>query len=164
MTKEHKRSSGYRCANRSLKRFSLAYRFQTDILVLRFMEPEIYDGDVALSVLYGILEGVSKALSIDRDDISGCLKWFCNPESKAPNYSIVLYDKTPGGAGHVRRISDKSTLTAVLKETYEIMNSCTCGGKEMDTSCYSCLRNYYNQKHHDRLQRGYVIRFLETIM
>ena len=164
MTKEHKRSSGYRCGNRSLKRFSLAYRFQTDILVLRFMNPEICEEDVALSVLYGILEGVSKALSIDRDDISGCLKWFYNPESKTPNYSFVLYDKTPGGAGHVRRVSDKSTLTAVLQETYALMKACTCGGEEMDTSCYSCLRNYYNQKYHDELQRGYVIHFLEDVL
>ena len=147
-----------------MKRFSLAYRFQTDILVLRFMNPEICEEDVALSVLYGILEGVSKALSIDRDDISGCLKWFYNPESKTPNYSFVLYDKTPGGAGHVRRVSDKSTLTAVLQETYALMKACTCGGEEMDTSCYSCLRNYYNQKYHDELQRGYVIHFLEDVL
>lgn len=29
---------------------------------------------------------------------------------------------------------------------------------------YSCLRNYYNQKYHDLLQRGYVVRFLKSVL
>ena len=32
-----------------------------------------------------------------------------------------------------------------------------------DSSCYSCLRNYYNQKYHDDLKRSYVIEFLNRV-
>lgn len=33
-----------------------------------------------------------------------------------------------------------------------------------DSSCYSCLRNYYNQKHHDELKRKYVIDFIGNVL
>ena len=46
----------------------------------------------------------------------------------------------------------------------EMMKQCNCGGQNMDTSCYGCLRTYYNQKYHDKLKRGYVVRFLEKIL
>ena len=163
MKKEHRRSNGRQCQNKQLKQFSLAYKFHTDILTLRFETPEISNEDIALSVLYGMLEGASKCLSVDRDDISGCLKWFYNKKTGIGNYGLILYDKTPGGAGHVRRMQDPTVLNSVMQETLKLMKNCTCGGESRDTSCYSCLRNYYNQKFHDRLQRGYVIDFLEHI-
>jgi hypothetical protein len=44
------------------------------------------------------------------------------------------------------------------------MQQCDCGGEYGDTSCYSCLRNYYNQKYHDRLKRSYVVDFLREVL
>lgn len=44
------------------------------------------------------------------------------------------------------------------------MQQCDCGGQDGDTSCYSCLRNYYNQKYHDKLKRFYVVDFLKKIL
>ena len=163
MKKQHKKSSGFDCKNDILKNMALGYRFRTDILTMRFTKPEILNREEALSILYGLLEGASKALSIERDDISGCLKWFFNTETKQANYGFVFYDKTPGGAGHVRRMNNPSVLERVFDESLSLMKGCTCGGESMDTSCYSCLRNYYNQKYHDILQRGYVVRFLDKI-
>ena len=54
-------------------------------------------------------------------------------------------------------------LERVLRTALEVISGCTCGGSELDTSCYSCLRNYYNQKHHEQLQRKYVIEFLKAL-
>ncbi len=162
--KKHKRSSGSTCPSETLRKFSLAYRFRTDILTAKFLGVEITEEDEALSILYGLLEGISKALCIDREDIDGCLKWFFNRESGVPNYGFVFYDKTPGGAGHVRRLKDQATWMQVLNESLNLMLSCNCGGEEMDTSCYSCLRNYYNQKYHERLQRRFVVHFLDEVL
>ena len=164
MKKKHPRSSGTPCANEFLNHKALGYRFRTDILTLRFSEPEIASWEEALSIMYGLLEGASKALCVERDDISGCLRWHFNEKTGRPNYGFVFYDKTPGGAGHVRRMADPEMMRRVFKDTLELMRGCSCGGESMDTSCYSCLRNYYNQKHHDYLQRGYVIRFLDKII
>ena len=63
-----------------------------------------------------------------RNDIAGCLKWFYNSETNSGNFGLVLYDKTPGGAGHVRRLKDEKTLGIVLRETLHLMENCTCGG------------------------------------
>lgn len=164
MKKKHPRSSGGRCGSETLKNMALGYRFKTDILTMRFANPEIASWEEALSVLYGLLEGAGKALCVERDDLSGCLKWFFNEETKQANYGFVFYDKTPGGAGHVRRMADPVILRKVFEESLAQMMGCSCGGESMDTSCYSCLRNYYNQKYHDVLQRGYVVRFLESIL
>ena len=80
------------------------------------------------------------------------------------NYGFVFYDTTPGGAGHVRRLKEPDLLKKVFSDSLALMRRCTCGGDDMDTSCYSCLKNYYNQRYHDILQRGYVIRFLEKVI
>ena len=163
MKKTHNQSSGRQCSNKLLKNFSLAYRFETDIFTLRFTGLEIIEEAQALSLLYGILEGASRELEVERNDISGCLKWFYNEDTNRGNFGFVFYDKTPGGAGHVRRLEDPKVLEQILRSTLIFVSSCTCGGAERDTSCYSCLRNYYNQKHHELLQRRYVIDFLEKV-
>lgn len=161
---KHERSSGYRCPNDTLHARALGYRFRTDIMTLRFESPELITWEEAMSILYGLLEGASRALNIEREDISGCVKWFYNKTTNRPNYSFVFYDKTPGGAGHVKRMADSALLERVFRESLRHVEACTCGGDAMDTSCYSCLRNYYNQKYHDSLQRGYVVRFLRSVL
>lgn len=165
--RKHKTPSGYICRNdgtNTLKKFSLGYRFSTDVVHLKFINPDIEDYEKALSVLYGITLGVCNYLNIEQNDISGCLQYFYNNDTHRPNYSIVLYDKTPGGAGHVRRLNSKNMLEGILQETLNIMNQCDCGGELKESSCYSCLRNYYNQKYHDILQRRYVIDFINKVL
>lgn len=165
--KAHNTPSGYKCRNdgrNTLKRFSLGYRYETDVVHLRFMNPDLIEYEKALSVLYGVILGVCSCLNIEQNDIAGCLEYFYNDYTRRPNRSIILYDRTPGGAGHVRRLNDEKTLECVFQETLNIMNNCNCGGESKDTSCYSCLRNYYNQKYHDILQRRYVIDFMEEVL
>jgi ATP-dependent helicase YprA (DUF1998 family) len=114
-------------------------------------------------VLYGLLRGICSFLNIEQNDISGCLQYFYNDITYRRNYAMVLYDKTPGGAGHVRRLNNQGVLEDVIQETLKLMERCDCGGESKDSSCYSCLRNYYNQKHHDDIKRGYVIDFLNEV-
>ena len=162
--KTHDRSTGRRCVCDTLQRRSIGYRFETDVYQLRFINPEIRDMDEALSLLYGIMRGICSQLNIEQDDISGCVQYFRNEDTGNGCYALIYYDRTPGGAGHVKRLSDPNMLKAALIETLKLMKQCDCGGAEMDTSCYGCLRTYYNQKHHDQLKRGYVVKFLEMIL
>lgn len=165
--RKHNSPSGYRCRNdgtNTLRKFSLGYRFETDVVHFRFMNPDLVEYEKALSVLYGIILGTCNYLNIEQKDISGCLQYFYNKDTHRANYSIILYDKTPGGAGHVRRLNNEEILEGVLQETLNIMDICDCGGDLKDSSCYSCLRNYYNQKDHDKLQRRYVIDFMKEVL
>jgi len=77
---------------------------------------------------------------------------------------LVLYDVTPGGAGHVKRLSENGVLEKIIIETKQLMDKCICGGEDKDSSCYSCLRSYYNQRQHDILSRKYVIDFINKML
>lgn len=165
--KKHKTPSGYWCKNdgtNRLKKFSLGYKFETDIVQIRFINPDLKEWETAISVLYGILRGTCSYLNIEESDISGCLQYFFNDTTHSDNYELVLYDKTPGGAGHVRRIGNETVLEGILKESLRLMEQCNCGGENKDSSCYGCLRGYYNQKYHDILRRKYVIDFINSIL
>ena len=161
LLERHHRAGGGWCENNKLKKYSLGYRFETDVIQIRFIYPQINEFNQALSILYGIMKGTCSYLSIEEKDLAGCLQYFYNQATRSGSFTIVLYDRTPGGAGHVKRLNNADTFENVLKETYRIVNSCTCGGIKMDTSCYNCLRSYSNQKYHDLLQRRYVVEFLE---
>ena len=108
-----------------------------------------------LSVLYALLEGLSREMGIERTDIKGCL--FRTYTEGLMLYSLVLYDSVAGGAGHVRRIltDGGSAFQCVLKRAINVVDGCDC-----DCSCYKCLRNYYNQKIHDNLSRQQASTFL----
>lgn len=163
---KHKTPSGYWCKNdgtNKLKKFALGYRFETDVVQLRFLNPDLMDFEKSLSVLHGILRGICNYLNIEQNDISGCVQYFFNTVTHRQNFELVLYDKTPGGAGHVRRLNNEKVLEGVLRESLRLMEQCDCGGEEKDSSCYTCLRGYYNQKYHDILKRRYVIDFINEI-
>lgn len=163
---EHDMPSGRKCKQKRLRRLSLGYRFETDVFQLNFLSPTLgrENEDSALSVLNGLLRGISRVLDIEEQDVSGCLRCFFNQETNSFCYGLIFYDTTPGGAGHVKRLFGKGILERVLKETLTLMQRCSCGGDTGDSSCYACLRSYQNQKDHDRLKRSEVISFLNRIL
>lgn len=158
--KKHKTVTGKNCENEILHRYSLGYRFNTDVIQVRFCWPALTKYDEALSVLYAILKGTCAYLNIEENDIAGCIQYFRNNNVSENSYTIVLYDRTPGGSGYVKLLRDKTVFENVLKEAKRNVEECTCGGEKADTSCYHCLRNYSNQRIHDKLQRRYVLDFL----
>jgi ATP-dependent helicase YprA (DUF1998 family) len=135
----------------------LGHRYLTDVLEIR-MDGAIgllRFGDAMYSLTFAMLEGASEALGIRRDDIDGTL--YTREYGTPP--SIILYDTTPGGAGHVEQIRGK--LKAAAEAALKKVEACKCGE---DTSCYNCLRNYRNQRFHDQLQRRYAVRLLKAML
>lgn len=156
--KKHKNPYGYYCKNEEAisKKYILSHDFKTDVAKIVFQTPAASDTNTMLSVLYALLEGMSTALGIERTDIKGTLhkvNW-----NNRLIYSIILYDAVAGGAGHVRRIvtKDGAAFQNVLHAAYDLVQGCDC-----DTSCYKCLRNYYNQKIHDQLDRHIAANFIK---
>jgi len=154
----HKSPIGEDCSSPSLKgHLHLGHTFTTDVLTFSlekfdFNEARM-DYSFWYSLLYAILEGVSQALGIRRQDLDGCLYPY------EGRIALVLFDNVPGGAGHVKRIMDKQSLYEVLKSTFSLVKNCTCGP---ETSCVGCLRNYQNQFCHDQLKRGVILEFLSN--
>ncbi len=152
---------GGECTGMLQSHLSLGHEFETDILKLTFEGYENGDLGFWYSLLYALLEGMSKALDIERQDIDGCLY---SASSNRGIRTLVLYDDVPGGAGHVRRVANPENLQLVLQTSLQRLLQCECGGAEGDASCYGCLRHYRNQFCHHLLSRGPVIAFLRNIL
>lgn len=155
---KHNTSRGYPCKYEgSGEALYLSHVFKTDVVKLTFFTPEATDYKTMLSVMYALLEGLSRELGIERTDLKGCLHQQSWDGSSKLLYSIILYDAVAGGAGHVRRLvtDDGAVFSHVLKAAHSVVANCTC-----DPSCYHCLRNYYNQAVHDILDRHAAATFL----
>lgn len=158
--KTHKNFKQYACNNDELEYLRLGHKFQTD--VARFTIPILDSMDKvgypqALSFLYAFLEGVSNALGIERNDIDGVLELNLEWQS----YDILLYDNVPGGAGHVKRLFSKDAIVKSLKAALDKVSAECC---DENTSCYNCLRNYYNQSYHNKLQRKLAIDVIKRLL
>ena len=138
----------------SMKSLHLGHYFMTDVMEVRF-DLNFASDNAIYSFLYGLLDGASEALDIQRTDIHGT--FYYQIGGAAP--SFILYDTVPGGAGHVERIYHhlKDAAQAALAR----VERCECG---LETSCYNCLRNYQNQRFHEKLQRGLAINLLRQIL
>lgn len=157
LPKPHKTNRGYTCINKegTGTEYRLSHDFKTDVAKITFEVQTAADLNTMLSVLYALLEGLSRELGIERTDIKGCL--FRTEVGGLMIYTVILYDAVAGGAGHVRRIAteDGKVFQQVLRRALTVVDMCNC-----DTSCYQCLRNYYNQKIHDELDRHAASAFL----
>jgi hypothetical protein len=135
-----------------IQTLSLGHRFMTDVLEIRFTGVVPVDPATWQSALYAILEGASKSIGIRREDIDGLVELGASPR-------MMIFDNVPGGAGYTRAISQK--LPEVFLAGLEQVSKDCCSP---ETSCYQCLRNYYNQNVHDMLSRGLAKTFLESLV
>lgn len=139
-----------------MRRYTLAHRYETDILELTFdalaVPPEM-DTPQWLSTLYALLEGATESLEISRDDIDGTL----HPRP-GRQVGLVLFDTVPGGAGNVLRIA--RALDRVVAAAHARVSGCDCGE---ETSCYGCLRSFRNQRVHDELSRRAALQVLRGL-
>ncbi|MDY5401032.1 MAG: DEAD/DEAH box helicase [Erysipelotrichaceae bacterium] len=156
----HVNSRGLLCPGDTIRPYYLNHIYKTDVVIVDFCDNAPIDIDTALSVLYALLNAMSDVLGIDISDIGGTLSGSASSSFGQISYSLVLYDTVAGGAGHVGRIkSNASILKTILRNAYERVSECTC-----DTSCYSCLRSYSNQRIHDRLDRNKAADFLKDYL
>ena len=147
---------GNRCQG-PLAHLSLAHRYETDIVEISFggrLDIGRASEPVRYSLLYALLEGASSALDISRDDIDGATF-----RRTAGTMALVLFDTVPGGAGGATRIA--ADFPDVLGAALDRVTACDCG---VETSCYSCLRNYRNQYFHDRLRRDAALHALDSLL
>ena len=160
LAKEHHNPSGRICGNKKLIRRALGYRFKTDANQISLSIPMSFNE--AYSVLQALILSACNILSIDNGEIDGCLLF--TVKDMISSFDFILYDSTPGGAGHVKRLRSETTIREVLRGAYKKAADCDCGGAEGDASCYKCLRTYNNQHYHDEIKRKYVIDVLSSVI
>ena len=158
INREHKNYRDFKCNNQTLYKIQLGHKFKTD--VTRFIIPTLHSYEKnrypALSFLYAFLEGISEAFNIERNDIDGLVEKNKNSDT----IDILIFDNVPGGAGHSKRLLNKDELIKALRMAYKKVNQNCC---DENTSCYNCLRNYYNQQYHKYLRRKDAKEIIEQI-
>ena len=156
----HKTDIGRDCPSESGHPYYLSHDFKTDVAKITFEDAGADRYSTMISTLYAMLEATAKELDIERNDLHGCLHKHKTFSGKMIN-SLILYDAVAGGAGHIRRLiaDDGATLSRVLERAHHITNNCDC-----EPSCYKCLRNYYNQKIHNSLDRREAATFLKRYL
>lgn len=160
MTQKHKNYRCYDCSNEELEAIRLGHRFQTDVAwlsvpMLDMSAPKAFQK--ALSFMYALIEGMCIALEIERTDVDALLEKNFNTGS----FDILVYDNVPGGAGLVKRLMSKEAVVGSMREGLKKVSQDCC---DEETSCYSCLRNYYNQSHHGSLKRRYARELIEQML
>lgn len=148
--------------NGTFIKVDLAHEIVTDILQLRFQgcrppAPDLTDRSFWLSLQSAFLNGACDALGISSSDLDGTFHGWTEDSWIG---ELVIYDRVPGGAGHIERIIDE--LDKVLRTTLSRVRDCKC--PDIKASCYACLRNYNNQFSWNELSREKVIDWLTKIL
>lgn len=158
----HDKPWGPRC-NGKPKKLDLAHEIVTDILQLRFQgctpqPPNLVEGRPFWRSLFAaVLNGATDHLGIAPGDIDGTYHGW---STESYIGEIVVYDRIPGGAGHIERIVNN--IDDVLHSAYRRVKDCSCS--DIDSSCYACLRSYSNQFYWDELTRRPVIEWLSNVL
>src|SRR5439155_18905924 len=76
---------------------------------------------------------------------------------------IYMFDTLSGGAGYSERVGD--AMEELLRDYVRGVLACDDeNGEGCDRSCYRCLRHYYNQFYHSRLDRHVASDLLTLIL
>ena len=95
---------------------------------------------------------------LDESEIDGQV--FTHPFLPETGARLVLFESDEGGIGVLRQLADADRFAEVCARTLEVLHVRPDGSEEAgacDSSCYECLRSFYNQWHHDLLDRRLVI-------
>ena len=157
----HRTPFGRDCKGTSYERVHLGHEFRTSAARLRFAGTGWDYSDLPKwqSLLYAVLTGMTDALGVETNDLSGVV----HPVGSGADIAqeIVVFDDVPGGAGHVVRLRGEVELAAILAAAHDRVAKCACGET---AACYTCLRSYRNQFCHETLMRGRVAKYLERLV
>lgn len=120
------------------------HEFESFCLIIRPNKPSSSSESLACA----LQKGLCKMLDIESQEIGVSIR-----KREDGLEEIILYDLTPGGAGFVR--DARNDFAQVSRDAVNICEACSC-----TRSCYDCLKDYGNQKWHERLNRKSVLEFL----
>ncbi|CAN1505546.1 SF2_C_Hrq domain containing protein [Mycobacteriaceae bacterium] len=137
-----------------------------DMIVLHVTAPDDVDAEnFAYTLMYALQAGMGTHFGIDEGELNGQVY----AEAGAPqDRRILIYEMDEGGIGVLDRMNDQAVWSAVAARALDILHVSTPDGSERPdacrTSCYECLRSFYNQWHHDVLDRTLVTDFFADVL
>jgi hypothetical protein len=160
----HNTPWGTKCSNKTLIVADLVCQFETDTLQIRFdgtrpTPPTVDNVDFWISFKTAFTSTAADLLVIPQRDLDGT---FRSQTESGMRGELVVYDRVPGGAGYVSRIS--AELPGILEATLQRVLNCTNSQCDPLGSCYACLRSYGNQFQWENLHRKLVSDWLADVL
>lgn len=158
----HPRPYGGICTGRA-QPIALAHLFETNVLQLRFPgatgTPGVDDRKFWLTLSTAFAASACRTLSIATNDLDTTYQ---STTEAGRTGELILYDRVPGGAGHVRRIADR--LPEVLAATLGLLARCENADCGATSSCYACLRSHRNQFDWENLDRSRPLPWITALL
>lgn len=117
---------------------------------------------IAVTLLYALRGAIGITYGLDEAELSGDI--YPHPEGREDGRRILIYETDEGSLGALRTvISSPAAWRKVVGTALELLHELPDGSSDERAcvdSCYDCLRSFYNQWHHDDLDRRLVIPLL----
>jgi len=117
------------------------------------------------SLAYALLGGFQVAFSADESELGAHV--FDVPGDPLRK-RILLYETDEGGTGLLRNLWETDGWRRTARRALELLHVDPDTGDEgkdaCERACYECLLSYFNQQHHDRLDRRVVIYVLRWML
>jgi ATP-dependent helicase YprA (DUF1998 family) len=155
----------------------LGNRFVTDLVILRIqIKPPLCQAPRAMAAEYCALQDALQTLAdalplaagrmfdVDFTEFSSGYR-LINQSGEGASIAaeIYMFDTLSGGAGYSERAGD--AMEELLRDYVRPVLACDDEhGEGCDRSCYRCLRHYYNQYYHTKLDRHLAIDLLALIL
>lgn len=132
----------------------LGHQFLTDMMLIEIeLDPnkvntrqeELWIDTAALSLSEAMVLAAGSLLDVEFNDLKGGYRLRYTDESVFVD--IFLFDSLSSGAGYSSMLTDK--IPELVEETYKVLqckNNCA-------SACHDCLKHYWNQRVHNRLDR-----------
>jgi len=153
-----------KCNHYNLKYAYLGYDFYTDMVVYEIsLDPNLIDTErenrwldqAATTLSEALCLTAGRILDVDSNDIQSGYRIIYT--SGKTVVELYLFDTLSSGAGYCSKLASDS-LNLFCK-TREYLKSCNCDG-----ACFNCLKNYWNKKKHEMLDRFSAINLLDWAM
>lgn len=164
---EHRTPYDQPCSLRGSNIEDLGHEFHTDVLQIRLDHPVGIPAGVNESDLANWFSSFSRTLAeairlagtrilgIEQGELASTVR-----ERVLGDPEVILYDSVAGGAGYCRMLSKQHSMKELLEATRQVLDcpaDCT-------NSCRSCLQDYSNQYHWDKLNRGPVLSWISDLL
>lgn len=132
----------------------LGYQFLTDMMLIEIeLDPkkvntrqeDLWIDTAALSLSEAMVLAAGSLLDVEFNDLKGGYR--LRYTDARVYVDVFLFDSLSSGAGYSSMLTDK--IAELVQETYKVLqckNNCT-------TACHDCLKHYWNQRVHNRLDR-----------
>ena len=146
--------SGNDCSTTATSPIYFGHEFKTDVFRMKFIQNSVpcICGEVDClgsieSAAAALVTAAARVLGVANSDLNSSAQRYTTGEAR-----INIFDTTPGGIGLAVAISER--LDEIFAQAKRILRECpNC---DEDSSCYTCLRSYSNQRKHDHLVRKHA--------